>query len=62
AEWQTLDDLLRAAGGAASRLRTSLEGLAAHSDRMAANLAMSSADSDAGHAGDLVDRLLAERP
>ncbi|MCW2721726.1 lyase family protein [Pseudonocardia sp.] len=62
AEWQTLDDLLRAAGGAASRLRTSLEGLAAHPDRMAANLAMSSADSDAGHAGDLVDRLLAERP
>ncbi len=62
AEWQTLDDLLRATGGAASRLRTSLEGLGVHPDRMAANLALSSANADAGHAGDLVDRLLAERP
>lgn len=62
AEWQALDDLLRATGGAASRLRTSLEGLAVHPDRMAANLALSSANTDAGHAGELVDRLLAQRP
>ncbi|OJY53044.1 3-carboxy-cis,cis-muconate cycloisomerase [Pseudonocardia sp. 73-21] len=60
-EWQTLDDLLRATGGAASRLRTSLEGLGVHPDRMAANLALTSADTGAGHAGELVDRLLAER-
>ena len=65
-EWQTLGDLLRAAGGAASRLRTSLEGLGVHPDRMAANLALTSADTgigaDTGHAGALVDRMLAERP
>lgn len=60
AEWQTLGDLLRATGGAASRLRASLDGLAVHPDRMATNLAP--ADPDPGHAPALVDRLLAERP
>jgi len=62
AEWQTLDDLLRATGGAAARLRVSLEGLGVHPDRMAANLALTSEATAAGHAGDLVDRLLSERP
>jgi 3-carboxy-cis,cis-muconate cycloisomerase len=62
AEWQTLDELLRATGGAAARLRTSLDGLQVHPDRMAANLAMTAApDSGTGHAGELVDRLLAGR-
>jgi 3-carboxy-cis,cis-muconate cycloisomerase len=63
AEWETLGDLLRATGGAAARLRTSLEGLAVHPDRMAANLALTTGtDPSPGHAADLVDRLLAERP
>ncbi|TQM14156.1 3-carboxy-cis,cis-muconate cycloisomerase [Pseudonocardia kunmingensis] len=62
AEWQTLDELLRAAGGAAARLRTSLEGLQVHPERMAANLALPPVGAAApGHAGELVDRLLAER-
>ncbi len=60
AEWQTLDDLLRATGGAASRLRVSLEGLRVHPARMAENL--QNTRSGSGHAADLVDRLLAERP
>ncbi len=62
AEWQPLADLLRAAGGAAARLRTSLSGLVVHPDRMRENLALTSTSTDAGHAGELVDRLLAERP
>ncbi|GAA1281947.1 3-carboxy-cis,cis-muconate cycloisomerase [Pseudonocardia aurantiaca] len=63
AEWQTLTDLLCATGGAAARLRTSLEGLEVHPDRMAANLALTTdTDSSTGHAADLVDRLLSERP
>jgi 3-carboxy-cis,cis-muconate cycloisomerase len=63
AEWETLGDLLRATAGAAARLRTSLEGLAVHPDRMAANLALTTGtDPSPGHAADLVDRLLAERP
>jgi 3-carboxy-cis,cis-muconate cycloisomerase len=62
AEWQTLAELLRATGGAAARLRASLEGLGVHPDRMAANLALTAeADGPPGHAGELVDRLLSQR-
>ena len=61
AEWQTLGDLLRATGGAAARLRTCLDGLAVHPDRMSANLAVSGTDAGTGHATDLVDRMLADR-
>jgi 3-carboxy-cis,cis-muconate cycloisomerase len=63
AEWQSLTDLLRATGGAAARLRTSLEGLRVHPDRMAANLALTAhTGATTGHAAELVDRLLAARP
>jgi 3-carboxy-cis,cis-muconate cycloisomerase len=63
AEWQTLGELLRATGGAAARLRTALDGLEVHRERMAANLAMTAeTDGAPGHAAELVDRLLAERP
>ncbi|MFB9382140.1 lyase family protein [Pseudonocardia petroleophila] len=58
-EWETLADLLRATGGAAARLRVSLEGLAVHPDRMAASLP---ADPSTGRAAELVDALLAARP
>jgi 3-carboxy-cis,cis-muconate cycloisomerase len=58
-EWETLDDLLRATGGAASRLRTSLEGLSVHPDAMGRALPGSPAT---GRAAELVDRLLAARP
>ncbi len=62
AEWQTLGDLLRGTGGAAARLRTALDGLRVHPDRMAANLALGVEPVDSsGHAGELVDRLLRER-
>jgi 3-carboxy-cis,cis-muconate cycloisomerase len=62
-EWQTLTDLLCATGGAAARLRTSLQGLQVHPDQMAANLGLTAGiDTSTGHAADLVDRLLAERP
>ncbi|WP_232662266.1 3-carboxy-cis,cis-muconate cycloisomerase [Pseudonocardia sp. TRM90224] len=61
AEWETLTDLLRATGGAAARLRVSLEGLTVHPDRMVANLALTSTETDTGHAADLVDRILAAR-
>jgi 3-carboxy-cis,cis-muconate cycloisomerase len=62
AEWQTLAELLRATGGAAARLRASLEGLGVHPDRMAANLALTAeASGPPGHAGELVDRLLGRR-
>lgn len=62
AEWQTLGELLRATGGAAARLRTSLSGLVVHADRMRENLVLNGETTDAGHAGELVDRLLKERP
>lgn len=62
AEWLTLGELLRATGGAAARLRTSLGGLTVHPGRMRQNLALTSGSIDTGHAGDLVDRLLGERP
>lgn len=58
-EWETLADLLRATGGAASRLRTSLEGLTVHPDRMSAALP---ADPSTGRAVELVDTILAARP
>jgi 3-carboxy-cis,cis-muconate cycloisomerase len=58
AEWETVADLLRAAGGAAARLRVSLEGLQVHPDRMAARL---DGATGTGHAGELVDRVLAAR-
>lgn len=61
AEWLTLTRLLRATGGAAARLRSSLVGLVVHPDRMRANLALTSDSTDAGHAGELVDRLLRDR-
>jgi 3-carboxy-cis,cis-muconate cycloisomerase len=62
AEWQALIDLLRAAGGAAARLRTSLDGLVVDPERMAANMALTTDDVTTGHAGELCDRLLAARP
>jgi 3-carboxy-cis,cis-muconate cycloisomerase len=62
AEWQTLGELLRATGGAAARLRVSLEGLAVHPERMAANRALTTGSTGTGHAGEIVDRLLAGRP
>lgn len=58
-EWETLADLLRATGGAAARLRTSLEGLTVHPGRMAEPLPPA---IDVGRAPDLVDRTLAARP
>jgi 3-carboxy-cis,cis-muconate cycloisomerase len=61
AEWQTLTDLLRATGGAASRLRVCLEGLAVHPDAMARNLALTSPAEAPHHAGELVDRVLGAR-
>ncbi|MFC4941986.1 3-carboxy-cis,cis-muconate cycloisomerase [Pseudonocardia sp. GCM10023141] len=59
AEWQPLAELLRATGGAAARLRTSLEGLRVHPDRMAAHLPTGTVDT--GHAAELADTLLADR-
>jgi 3-carboxy-cis,cis-muconate cycloisomerase len=61
AEWQTLSDLMAAAGGAASRLHTCLAGLEVHADRMEANLPASDGPPDTGHAGELVDRFLTDR-
>ncbi|QJY47602.1 3-carboxy-cis,cis-muconate cycloisomerase [Pseudonocardia broussonetiae] len=58
-EWETLADLLRATGGAASRLRTSLEGLTVHPERMAASVPDG---AGTGRAGELVDAALAARP
>jgi 3-carboxy-cis,cis-muconate cycloisomerase len=40
AEWQTLTDLLRLAGGAASRVRETIEGLEVDADAMRDNLAL----------------------
>ena len=64
AEWPSLLALLRAAGGAASRLRDSLRGLRVDPAAMARNLARLDGVLDTaelGHAGDLVDRYLAGR-
>lgn len=67
AEWETLTDLLRLAGGAAHQLRRSLTGLVVHPERCAANLALtgtpalSDTPPDTGHAGEIVDRVLAHR-
>jgi 3-carboxy-cis,cis-muconate cycloisomerase len=61
AEWQTLADLMAATGGAASRLHTCLAGLQVHADRMEANLPAADGPPDTGHAGELVDRFLADR-
>lgn len=59
AEWETLGDLLRSAGGAAARVRVCLSGLRVHPSRMAENMA--GRDPATGHAADLVDRVLAAR-
>jgi 3-carboxy-cis,cis-muconate cycloisomerase len=56
AERPALIGLLRAVGGATSRLDTCLAGLHVDTTAMARNLA--GLDGDAGHAGDLVDRYL----
>ena len=64
AEWPALSGLLRATGGAASRLRDCLTGLRVDTDAMADNLAALSGTLDTanlGHAGDLVDRYLERR-
>ena len=63
AEWETLSDLLRAASGAASRLRTCLTGLQVHPEAMARNLSLAAGEqgSGTGHAADLVDRVLDAR-
>jgi 3-carboxy-cis,cis-muconate cycloisomerase len=58
AEWPALASLLRAVGGAASRLRTCLSGLQVDAAAMARNL---DGEPDTGHAGDLVDRYLEAR-
>ncbi len=58
-EWETLADLLRASGGAAARLRVSLEGLTVHPAAMARALPGS---PSVGQAPELVDRILAARP
>jgi len=65
AEWPALTALLRAAGGAASRLRVCLTGLRVDEAAMARNLnglTARTGDVDTGHAGELVDRYLAGRP
>lgn len=64
AEWPASLSLLRHAGGAAARLRTSLLALEVDADAMARNLAALDGvldTSDVGHAGDLVDRYLERR-
>jgi 3-carboxy-cis,cis-muconate cycloisomerase len=65
AEWPALLALLRYSGGAASRLRSSLNGLQVVPETMAANLAALSDDvdiADTGAAGEIVDRYLERRP
>ncbi len=59
AEWATVTDLLRLAGGAAAHARHLLGGLQVHPDRMRANLGGAAADPDAGDR--LVTRVLAAR-
>jgi len=63
AEWPALLALLRYTGGAAARLRTAvdIDVDAAAMARNLANLADTLDTSDFGHAGDLVDRYLADR-
>ena len=64
AEWPALTGLLRATGGAASRLRDSLTGLHVDGQAMRRNLAHLDTTldtADLGHAGDLVDRYLDRR-
>jgi 3-carboxy-cis,cis-muconate cycloisomerase len=61
AEWPTLTALLRATGGAASRLRDSLTGLRIDAAAMHDNLARLAGlvdTADVGHAAELVDRYL----
>jgi 3-carboxy-cis,cis-muconate cycloisomerase len=61
AEWPALTGLLRATGGATSRLRDCLTGLRVDTAAMAANLAVLKGTLDTGalgHAGDIVDRYL----
>lgn len=65
AEWPALTALLRASGGAASRLRVCLTGLRVDDAAMARNLiglTERTGDLDTGHAGELVDRYLSGRP
>jgi 3-carboxy-cis,cis-muconate cycloisomerase len=65
AEWPALLALLRYTGGAASRLRSSLNGLQVVPETMSANLAALSDDvdiADTGAAGEIVDRYLERRP
>ncbi len=61
AEWPALTGLLRATGGAASRLHRSLAGLRIDAAAMAIHLGALGGDAGTGHAGDLVDRYLAGR-
>ncbi|MDQ6851233.1 MAG: lyase family protein [Actinomycetota bacterium] len=64
AEWTPLLTLLRTVGGASSRLRTSLSGLAVDTAAMAGNLGALEGTvdiTDLGHAADLVDRYLDRR-
>ncbi|WP_328989288.1 lyase family protein [Kribbella sp. NBC_01245] len=58
AEWPALVSLLRATGGAANRLRTSIEGLRVDPARMARALGPG---FDLGHAVETVDRYLSRR-
>jgi 3-carboxy-cis,cis-muconate cycloisomerase len=58
AEWPTVTELLRVTGGAASRLRTSLEGLQVHPATMATHVP---AGDLVHHAGELVDHVLDTR-
>jgi len=65
AEWPALTALLRASGGAASRLRGCLTGLRVDAGAMARTLnglTARTGDVDTGHAGELVDRYLSGRP
>jgi 3-carboxy-cis,cis-muconate cycloisomerase len=59
AEWPALQRLLQSASGAASRLRTCLDGLSFDLDAVARNLADTAPDT--GHAADLVDAWLETR-
>lgn len=61
AEWPALTGLLRATGGAASRLRASLTGLQVDAAAMSANLAALGDEAGSGHAGEFADRYLAAR-
>lgn len=59
AEWETLSDLLRLTGGAATHVHVTLSGLRVHAGRMRANLdATLDVSGDVRAAGALVDRAL----